>query len=421
MREPGRNTAPLSLWQATLTLLVGGAISQVLPLLLGPWLTRLYSPDDWGRYTLFSALAANLAVIACARYEYALPLAADEDEARDLMALCLHLLLGVTALSALVAVLATQTLNHAAWLPLAVASSGAAQWLTLWASRAGRFKSMAASRATQVGGAAVVQLAGGLAQAGATGLIGGAIVANVAALGWLRYPAPRGGWLALWRVSRGAMQRVALKHRSFPLFNTPHAFASALSDTLTIALLVASTGEAAAGFWGLCMRYLKAPATLVGGALSQALYPMLARDGVATAEARSALRRVMAVLAGIALPLVVLLWLFGPWAFEAVFGTPWRGAGELARALALYVGVHFVAAPLSVVPMAWGAQAWALRLALVGQAMFVGALAVGLAYGGLVAAGWAVSLAMLLYFGWFFWRLAHWPVGQGAAAANSAS
>ena len=405
---PAHSAPRMSLWRATLTLLAGGAVAQALPLLLGPWLTRLYSPDDWGRYALFSAVAANLAVIACARYEYALPLAIDECEARDLMALCLHLLLAVTLLSLLLAGLlqATQSLAHALWLPLAVASAGGAHWLTLWATRAQRFKSLSASRVTQFGGAAVLQAANGLAQAGSAGLVGGAVVANLAAIAWLRRPAPLGGWPALWRVPREAMQRVARKHRSFPLFNTPHTFASALSDTLTIALLVASTGEAAAGFWGLCMRYLKAPATLVGGALSQALYPRLV--GATLLEARSLVRRAMAALAMIALPLVLLLVFAGPLLFEWAFGARWRDAGELARALAPYIGMHFIASPLAVVTMAWDAQAWALRLALVGQVMFLAALALGLHFGGLLGGAWAVSAATLLYFGWYFWALANW-------------
>jgi len=39
----------------------------------------------------------NIAVVACARYDFALPLARDEAEARDLMALCLRVLLLVVA------------------------------------------------------------------------------------------------------------------------------------------------------------------------------------------------------------------------------------------------------------------------------------------------------------------------------------
>ena len=41
---------PLGLLKATLTLLAGGALAQALPLLLGPWLTRLYSPEEFGHY-----------------------------------------------------------------------------------------------------------------------------------------------------------------------------------------------------------------------------------------------------------------------------------------------------------------------------------------------------------------------------------
>jgi hypothetical protein len=71
-----------------------------------------------------------------------------------------------------------------------------------------------------------------------------------------------------------------------------------------------------------------------------------------------------------------------------------------------------VAAPLAVVTLAWGAQAWALRLALVGQLAFVAALAAGLKLNGLAGAGWGVSIAMTLYFGYYFVRLATWPLTE---------
>jgi O-antigen/teichoic acid export membrane protein len=176
-------------------------------------------------------------------------------------------------------------------------------------------------------------------------------------------------------------------------------------------LIAANLGPAAAGFWGLSLRYLKAPATLVGSAVSQALYPKLAAAGpIPDAAGRVAVRLVMAGLALLALPLVLLLWLLGPWLFAKLFGSAWREAGELARALALYIGLHFVASPLSVVTMCWEAQAWALKLALVGQVVFLAALAAGLYWDGLAGAGWSVSFAMLCYFGYFFASLAFWPV-----------
>lgn len=80
----------------------------------------------------------------------------------------------------------------------------------------------------------------------------------------------------------------------------------------------------------------------------------------------------------------------------------------LARATALYIALHFIASPLAVVTMAWGAQAWALRLALIGQLVFFAGLLTGLSLGGLTGAGWGVSASMLAYFACYFWALAHW-------------
>ena len=415
-------TAPAGrgLLRAVLTLVAGGAVAQALPLLLGPWLTRLYTPQQFGLYHLFAAVAANLAVVACARYEFALPLVGDAADAAALRALCLRVLAGVTLASAMGAAawFAGSSQGWTAWLPVAVAVLGWLSLATLWATRAQAYRALALARVVQYGGASLAQAGAALLGAGVQGLIVAPIAAAAAAAAMLRLPlkddappAP-GRWRAL-----------ARRYRDFPLLNTPHAFTGALQDTAAIALLTAWQGPVAAGFWGLALRYLKAPATLVGGAVSQALYPQLAAHGAwvahdadahaplrVTREGRAAVRRVMAGLAAIAAPLVLLLWAIGPWAFERLFGAQWRGAGELARALALYIGVHFVAAPLAVVTLAWGAQAWALRLALVGQAAFVAALAAGLALGGLAGAGWAVSLAMVLYFGYYFVRLATWPL-----------
>lgn len=388
-----------------LTLLAGGALAQALPLLLGPWLTRLFTPAEFGVFHVFAATAATLAVVACARYEFALPLARDDAEAEALHALSLWVLVAVTTLSALVG-LVWAGLAGAWWpllLPLSVLALGAVSLATLVTTRAQQFRGLAAARVAQHGGGALAQVAAGLAHTGVGGLIVAPALAALATAALLRLRVT--GW---WRVSRARLVAVARQHRSFPLLNTPHAFAGTLLDMLALALVAAWLGLAAAGFWGLVMRYLKAPATLVGGAVSQALYPRLA--GADRRRGRGDVRRVMLALAALAAPLVVLLWAFAPLAFGWAFGADWRAAGDLARALALYIGLHFIASPLAVVTMAWGAQAWALRLALVGQALFLAALAAGLAWGGLAGAGWAVSLAMAGYFGWYFWRLATWPL-----------
>jgi len=397
----------MSLQRATLTLLAGSALAQAVPLLLGPWIARLYTPAEYGQFSLVWTVASNLAVVGCARYEFALALETGDKGAAALLALCLRMLLAMTAMAILVgaAWMVWADLPVAAALPLVVLALAASQAMAQWAARAGRFAVLAWARVVQWGGGAIAQAGLGLLQAGPWGLVGGAALATAVAAALQAQPAPAGGWRRL--LDAQPLREMADKHRDFPLLNTPHAFAGALQDTLAIALLAAWLGAPEAGAWALALRYLKAPASLVGGSLSQALYPRLTQASNLL-EARTLVRHNMLLLAAIALPLMLALLAFGPWLFATVFGPEWRGAGELARSLAPYIALHFIASPMSVVTMAWGAQAWALKLALVGQVMFVGGLAAGLHLGGLAGAGWGVSAAMLLYFGYFFWSLWTW-------------
>lgn len=397
------------LLRATLTLLTGSVLAHALPLLLGPMLTRLYAPADFGQYALLWAVATNLAVVACARYEFALPLEKSPLGAALLMALCARLLLAVTAASALLALALFRWQDLAlAWLlPAGVLAIGATQWLTLWATRAQRFGLLSAARLVQQGGGALLQVLLGLLKAGPAGLLLGPIAAGLGAAWLLARPAPQGGWLRIWRQPLPRLKAMAVHHRDFPLYNTPHAFIGALQDTLTLLLIAAWAGDAAAGFWALALRYLKAPATLLGGALSQALYPQLAHARSAN-HARALVRRSMLALALLAMPLAAMLLLWGPELFAWAFGAQWKDTGTLARGLALYIGLHFVASPLSVVTLAWRAQPWALRLALIGQVVFFGGLMAGLHWGGLAGAAWGVSAAMAAYFLYYFQALAFW-------------
>ncbi|MFX7866387.1 hypothetical protein ABTK37_20535, partial [Acinetobacter baumannii] len=68
----------------------------------GPWITRLYSPAEYGQFSLVWSVASNLAVVGCARYEFALALETGETGAARLLALCLRVGLAVTGVALLI-------------------------------------------------------------------------------------------------------------------------------------------------------------------------------------------------------------------------------------------------------------------------------------------------------------------------------
>ena len=160
------NTKPL--WRGTLTLLLGSGAAQLAPLLFGPFLARMYSPETFGVFHLASAIGGNIAVVACARYEFALPLAQSDAEAAALRGLCVRVLLAVSATS-LAASVAAALWWGAAWplaVPLMVVSLGGLSLLTLEATRLQRFTVLAGARITQFWGCGALQLAMGTLHAG---------------------------------------------------------------------------------------------------------------------------------------------------------------------------------------------------------------------------------------------------------------
>ena len=76
-------------------------LAQVLPVVLAPILTRLYSPNDFGVLAVYSSLLAMSLNFASFRYEFAIPIAEDNRTAIVLVALCLALVFTMTSLFAI--------------------------------------------------------------------------------------------------------------------------------------------------------------------------------------------------------------------------------------------------------------------------------------------------------------------------------
>ena len=117
-----------------LLVIIGTAITQLIPILISPILTRIYLPEDFGIYSVYLAITSIIGVIATARYENAIVLAEKEEDIFLLVILssCLTL---ITSFICLLLVLACSSFimeffnisGSARWLyfiPLTVLISG---------------------------------------------------------------------------------------------------------------------------------------------------------------------------------------------------------------------------------------------------------------------------------------------------------
>lgn len=410
----------MSLRRRFTQLAAASAFSQALPMAMAPLLTRTFGAEALGQWAWFAAVAATAATVANARYEYAVPLPRHRGDAGLLLALALGLCVVVSGATAMLAwglgslpagILAGRwgqsnwLRDSALALAVAVVLSGLQQALALWNNRHGRFAAIAQARVGQqlvLAAAQVAAWASGWMSAAA--LVGAQLLSLAVAPLWLiwrgqsvRLRAARSASAARRRWRR--LRAVAWRYRQFPLVNSPHAFVNSLQEAIALALIAASAGAAAAGWYAVMVRLVKAPATLIGGALSEALLSDLARDWREGRSLRPTLARAMRALALPALLGAAALMVVGPALFDWALGDDWVQAGHYARWFAPYVAAHFVCAPLTVVPMVTHRQTGALTFSLIGNALYVLALAGMLGVGRPVTeALCAVSLVMPIYF-----------------------
>ena len=77
-------------------LLKGSVLAQLIPLIISPFITRLYSPKELGVLALFSSISVILGSLVNGRYEQALVLVKTENEAKHLTILSLLISLVVS-------------------------------------------------------------------------------------------------------------------------------------------------------------------------------------------------------------------------------------------------------------------------------------------------------------------------------------
>lgn len=329
---------------------ISGAVglAHVAALTAAPLITRLYSPEAFGRFALFNAIVTIVTPLASLRYEWALPLPPEEARALDLLALCVLSVfissLTVAALGSLVwpAIAAwSGGAIEAAFLPLAVLALGLHAVLRNWLVRHQAFSHVARMRFATIVGAVLCQLALGLCYAGSTslilGMIGGYAIGLLLAAYQCRHALSKSA--ASMRLSR--IRRVAAEYRRFAVITAPSGVVNGVGSQLSSMVFPVLYGLAITGQYSLARQVLSQPLAFIGQAANEVLWGNAAR--LLTGEPARLwplFLRINCCLLAVMAPGFLLCW-FGAELFAFVFGPGWAQAGSFAGVMivASFIGL----------------------------------------------------------------------------------
>lgn len=338
------------------TLITGTTLSQLIPLLITPLLTRLYSPEDFGLLTMALGAANLLSIIYTAKYEAALIVPEEEKLASHLLQAILFVTLAAFLFSELILVFLGSTIlnlinlgNIPFWLLFFVPFLALVQALNLvfqnWNVRQAKFKLFSYNKFIESGSYASSSLLLGFLNIG-SGLIFGRLMGQLSAV-IFQYAKLFGKPNAYTLPSLNDLLFPLKKFKKFAIYFMPGSLLNKASVDLNFILFGVYFDNATVGFIGLINRIASAPTFFIATSVGNAFRKQAMDEIHETGNCYKTYKKTFLILISLAIIPFSTLFFFAPTLFSFFFGNNWSEAGKFMQVLTPFYFLQFITSPLS--------------------------------------------------------------------------
>ncbi len=339
------------------TLALGTVVARLIGVASIPVLTRIFSPEDYGVLSIFTALVAMLVPVLTLRYGVAIPLPRQDGMAMNLMALSAALMLAMSLTisvglwafgPALLRLMSMEALVSYWWLvALGIVGTGSYELLSMWATRRRAYRIIAQTQVFQAAIGSLLKIGLGLLALKPLGLLLGQVVAQSGGIGSFitRFWADFRRTASM--ISLRRMGFVARYYRGFPAYRLPSQVLLVFSIQAPLLFTAALYDAETTGQLGLALMALALPVNLLGQAVGKAYYAEIAQlSRKAPNEIWVITKSVQKRIFMIGIPPTLVIMIFGPDLFSLAFGEIWSIAGLFAAILSVYLLLQLTSAPL---------------------------------------------------------------------------
>lgn len=359
------------------------AFAQGITFLVLPILTRLYSPNDFALFAVYTAILGMGSVIACLRLEIAIPLPEKDEDAASLFILSVlfaTLISGTFAIilaiwpNYIISLFKTPQLYSYLWmLPVGI-------WLTAvysaaqnWATRKKYFSSIARTKIIQATVGSGTQVGMGFMGFAPTGLLFGQLFLSGAGIWGLIKQAWKEDNKKFRFVNWISMREQLKEYEKFPKYSTFESFANTAAIQIPLILIAAIAIGPEAGYLLLATKVMSAPLGLIGRAISQ-VYLSRAAEEYRNNNLGNFTADVVVSLSKLGIGPLIFVGIISPVIFPLIFGSEWIRAGELVMWMIPWMVLQFIASPISMCMHVRGWQRLMLILTLFGLGIRIGSL-----------------------------------------------
>ena len=337
-----------------LTLLTGTTLAQAIPVLTTPILTRIYSPDEIGIYTIFFATVNIVAIVSSGRLEQAILIPKYKKNSFDVLKLslvfslcvCLFLLLLIIFFKKrLLNILGLESINNGIYLiPITACFLGIFQIYNYWLNRNDHYTSISKGKIIQGGITAIISIS--LSIFNTFGLIlgraGGVLFSSLFVVYAAKKLSPK-----IFPFNRSSLMSSLKKNKDFPLYTMPNAVLNAVSNNLPLYLLEFFYSAKITGFYSWSVRIIQGPMGMLTASIQQVFFRNASEFYNNEGDLYSLTIKLYKRLFLIGIFPYTFIFFFAPDIFAFFFGKEWRIAGEYTSYLIPWFFVMFLNSPVS--------------------------------------------------------------------------
>ncbi|PWN70380.1 hypothetical protein C1631_010425 [Chryseobacterium phosphatilyticum] len=327
--------------------MVGTGISQFIPVLFSPFLTRIYSPANFGDLAIFMAFSLIIGMGASGMYEYAIVLPEEDKDAQNIIKLISVLAISVSVLTGIVFYIANWFIELDFFyflLPFSIFFTVCYNVISYWYNRMKKYKTLNIIRIFQ----SVLIIAGSfIFYKVKNGLVYGYILGGMFCFLIYIYSF----FSHLRKINFNEIKHLAFEYKKFPTLILPSSLMNTVSSYAPVFFIKKFYTSSQLGSFSMSNRVLTAPISVISTAIGQVYFKNL--SDYYNENKNDLIRKTFLqstyILCLISVFIFLPLFFFGEDLALIVFGKAWKEAGEFIEIIALASMMKFIVSPLSTV------------------------------------------------------------------------
>lgn len=338
------------------TLMAGTVIGQALVFVLAPFITRLFTPEDFTLLEQYTMIVTVLSVVVTGKYEFAIMHPKDQNDARHIVGLALKVAFYSCVILSVFVLFFARDVSY--WLmnepiaiylwtiPIVLFFTAVFNVFNYWFSRLKQYRIAANSKVLSAVSSEPIKIATGYAGWNASGLVFSTVIGSIAAGAYSFWKFLKSEPEGLRNLSQERMKALAALHRDYPMFSIWGSVLNRLAQWAHVGIFTLYYGLIAVGFMALCRRIFMAPLNVVSNSYSQVFFQRIS-EIEDPKELRELYYKVLFRFLFVAAGMIFIVQMLPSNTMGFIFGQAWGNSFMYLKYLIYWFALNFVTSSLA--------------------------------------------------------------------------